>query len=249
MWKTLFEIGDFFSHFIPGKKNREAFRRTQLYDYRKKLNSLKMHFGDAKKIKMFKGGWNIGFIIDGKYVVKIRKVYDKQAAPQNIIREKRITDAFAKIVNVRIPKIQIFDAGEYTFYYYEMIPGRNLNTFSLEQISRHCVQIGRQLGAFIYALHNHNPRSINDLKQGAPDNADGWNHNDICNNIIVDPKSMNIVGIIDWEYAGYGPLVTEFNNTIAFKDKIKMSGLIIEVMSEYYRLLGEKQTKIKKKTK
>jgi hypothetical protein len=45
------------------------------------------------------------------------------------MREKRITDAFTKIVPFKIPKIEILESDGYTFYKYNFIPGINLNRF------------------------------------------------------------------------------------------------------------------------
>ncbi len=92
-------------------------------------------------------------------------------------------------------------------------------------------------------MHNAFPKEIKDLATPTAKNSDGWNHHDICNNIIVDPKTMDIVGIIDWEYAGYGPLRTEFINTVTFKNKMRKSNIIIDVMLEYYTLMGQKKPK------
>ena len=92
---------------------------------------------------------------------------------------------------------------------------------------------GKQLAEFIDAMHNADPKEIKDLKSG---DGDGWNHNDICNNIIVDKKTMKIVGLIDWEYAGWGKLETEFNNCVRFSKKIKKSGIGDIIKREYDKL-------------
>ena len=67
-WLFWFSLGDFLVNFVPGRKNREKLRRTQLYDFRKKFNSLKRAQPDRnwKNGKMVKGGQNIGFIVDNK---------------------------------------------------------------------------------------------------------------------------------------------------------------------------------------
>ncbi|MDR1338219.1 MAG: aminoglycoside 3'-phosphotransferase/choline kinase family protein [Rickettsiales bacterium] len=245
MLRFFFELGDFLTRIIPGRGIRAWVRRTQLYDYRKKLDCLKSAFPDLnfRNMNVVKGGWNIGFIVDHKYVFKIRKAYDDKNGADKIIREKRITDAFAKIVNVRIPKIEIVKSGGYTFYKYEFIPGRNLNEFSLRDICQHRAKLGRTLGEFIFLMHGAAPTEIADLATPTARNSDGWNHHDLCNNIIVDSKTMDIAGIIDWEYAGYGPLRVEFENTVAFKEKMRRSNIIIDVMLEYYALRARNKSK------
>ena len=117
MWRIYFEVFDFLAGFIPLKKLREYVRRVKLYDYRRKFNALRSAIpnGEFKNIRIIKGGWNIGFIVDNKYVCKIRKFFDKSAPVQKIIREKRITDAFQPIVSLQIPQIDIIESDGLTF--------------------------------------------------------------------------------------------------------------------------------------
>lgn len=230
MWKPLFDFFWFMTNFLPARA-RARIRRDKLFDYGYKLAALR-RITNARRIGMFKGGWNIGFIVDKKYVFKIRKFYQSHDA--RILREKRITDAFAQIVSVRIPEIKIIDAGEYTFYRYAFISGRNLNTFSEHKIRKNRDRFAGTIAKFIFQMHGVNPPEINDLRT---DDGDGWNHADLCNNILVDPKRMRVVGIIDWENASFGPIETEFRNLTRFKKKIADSGLGDAVRAEYEKLV------------
>lgn len=240
MWRLYFEILDFLAGFIPSRKLREKIRRVDLYDYRKKYNALRSALPRAefKRVRVIKGGWNIGFIVNNKYVCKIRKFYDKQIPIEKIMREKRITDAFGKIVPLKIPQIDIIESRGFTFYKYNFIPGKNLNRMSLKVISKNGWKWGRQLAEFIVAMHNADPAEIADLKTGE---GDGWNHNDICNNIIVDMKTRDIVGLIDWEYSGWGTLETEFHNCTAFSKKMRESGIGTAIQIEYHILKNKAQ--------
>lgn len=240
MWRAYFEICDFLAGLIPNRRLREKIRRVDLYDYRKKFNALRGILPDSefKNIRVIKGGWNIGFIVDNKYVCKIRKYYDKKIPIDKIMREKRITDTFGPIVPLKIPQIEIIESRGFTFYKYKFIPGKNLNRMPRKTIEKYGWKWGRQLAEFILAMHNADPAEIADLKSG---DGDGWNHNDICNNIIVDKKSMDIVGLIDWEYSGWGTLETEFHNCTAFSKKMQQSGIGTAIQIEYHVL--------KKKTK
>lgn len=235
MWKLFFETCDLLCGLIPSQKVRHRMRREQLYDWRRKYSALRHAFPELsfRHTKMIKGGWNIGFIVDNKYVFKIRKCYNKHAPQPRILREKRITDAFADISPLSIPKIEIVKAGGYMFYKYDYIPGRNMNTFSQRTIEKNAWKWGRQLAEFINAVHHARPAEIEDLRDR---DGDGWNHNDICNNIIVDPKTMNITGIIDWEYAGWGSLETEFDNCVQFSKKIKASNILVAIKIFYHSL-------------
>lgn len=240
MWRLYFETCDFFARFIPKRSLREKVRQKTLYDYRRKFNALRraLPHGEFRHIRVIKGGWNIGFIVNNKYVCKIRKYYDKDIPIEKIMREKRITDTFAPLLPLRIPKIDIIKSDGFTFYKYDFIPGKNLNKMPLRTIIANGWHWGKQLAEFINIMHNTDPNEISDLKQG---NGDGWNHNDICNNIIVDPKNMKIVGIIDWEYSGWGTLDTEFRNCTVYSKKMQQSGIGVAIELEYHTMQKKKQ--------
>ncbi len=233
MWRIYFEICDFLVGLIPNRVRRAQIRKEKLYDYRKKYNALRCALprGEFRRVRIIKGGWNIGFIVNNKYVCKIRKYYDKNAPVEKVLREKRITDAFADIVPIKIPRIEIVKSKGFTFYKYDFIPGKNLNRLPLRTIIENGWPLSRQLAQFIDAMHNARPAEIEDLICG---DGDGWNHNDICNNIIVDKKTMNIVGLIDWEYSGWGTLETEFTNCTRFSKKMQKSGIGTAIQIEYH---------------
>ena len=244
MWMYFFAACDFLCRFIPVRRWRWYMRRVKLFDWYRKYNALKRTFPnlDFYNVKMIKGGWNIGFIVEDKFVFKVRKFNDTKVPQDKIIREKRITDALAPFLPVRILSIRVVQAGEYIFYKYPFIQGKNLNSLGVKQISAHREKLGKQIATFIYKLHNSAPVGIDDLKTG---DGDGWNHNDLCNNIIVDENTMNIVGIIDWEYAGWGPLETEFTNTTAFSSAMRESGLQDIIRQEYDKIVEKVATKQK----
>ena len=71
-------------------------------------------------------------------------------------------------------------------------------------------------------------------------------HNDLStHNIIVDPKSLRIQGIIDWEYAGFfppefeGPYYQRIGPSIALGDELDDVEMLYEVLLEYAEPLGE----------
>ena len=240
MWQTFFRICNFLCNFIPNREKRERVRGERLYDWAKKYRALRLACPELRfrHVKMIKGGWNIGFIIDKKYVFKIRKKFSNDDAQiAKIMREKRITDAFAKISPVAIPNITIMNAGEYTFYRYNFIPGRNMNTYSLRDLRKNVKTWGKQIAGFIYTVHNARPDGIDDLRDH---DGDGWNQNDICNNVIINPRTMKIVGIIDWEYAGWGMLETEIVNCTRFSKKLRQTDIDKIIRDEYKKLATRK---------
>lgn len=235
MWMQFFAVCDFLCNFIPGRRRRAMVRRKYLYDWRKKYRALRHAYPQLnfRHTKMIKGGWNIGFIVDHRYVFKIRKFYDKTTPVEKIMREQRITNALADAASVRIPRIRVVRAGKYTFYEYDFIPGRNMNTFSGAAIARYAPVWGAEIGEFIHSIHNAQPALLDDL-QDCP--GDGWNHNDICNNVIIDPDTMHVAGVIDWEYSGWGMLATEYENCVAFSKKIRESGILSHIQKKYQEL-------------
>ena len=239
MWRLFFEVFDRLAGLIPNKDVRERIRQKKLYDYRKKFNALRKVIPEHefKKIRIIKGGWNIGFIINNKYVCKIRKFLDESVPQEKIIREKRITDAFQEILPVKIPKIDVLISDGMTFYKYNFISGVNLNKMSQAKITRNQEKIAKQLARFIHTMHNSNMPELSDLKTS---DGDGWNHHDICNNMLIDKKTMKIIGIIDWEYAGWGPLDTEILNCTIFSRKMRNTQIDALIRAEYKKLSNKK---------
>lgn len=241
MWQTFFKVCNFLCGFIPNPARRAHIRKTKLYDWAKKYAALRHACPEMRfrHVKMIKGGWNIGFIVDGKYVFKIRKFFDDESHPvKKIMREKRITDAFEHISPLKIPKIDIVESDGYTFYRYNFIPGRNMNTFSTRTLRKYEKQWCKQIAHFIYTVHNAHPDGIDDLRDR---DGDGWNQNDICNNLIVNPRTMKIIGLIDWEYAGWGTLETEFENCVHFSQKLRGSTFKQTIRAEYEKLAAKKK--------
>ena len=227
-------------NFIPNSERRAYIRKKRLYDWAKKYAALRRACPELRfrHVKMIKGGWNIGFIVDKKYVFKIRKFFDDEVNPvDKVVREKRITDAFQHISPLKIPKIDIVESDGYTFYRYNFIHGRNMNTYSLRTIRKYESRWGKQIAQFIYAVHNSKPVGIDDTREL---DGDGWNHNDICNNLIINPKTMKIIGLIDWEYAGWGMLETEIRNCIIFSRKIVQTHMEKIIRDEYKKLSATK---------
>ena len=55
---------------------------------------------------------------------------------------------------------------------------------------------------------------------------------------------MKIVGLIDWEYSGWGALDTEFHNCTAFSKKMQASGIGTAIQLEYH-VMQQKKAKRK----
>ena len=98
-------------------------------------------------------------------------------------------------------------------------------------------QIGAELGQIIYTMFNSKFPELDDLRPKTSDSHDiGLTHGDMCSNILVNPKTMKITGIIDWEYARFGSLKREFFGIFRVRRKMRLTDIGPEAMWEYYRL-------------
>lgn len=242
MWRIFFEFLYLISFIIPGRKNREWFRRKKCFDYRKKLNAIKQEFPNLnwKKMRLAKGGGSLAFIVDNN-VFKVRKFYEKDNSEEKFMREKLITDAIAPVLPVAVPHIELVQAGKYLFYKTEFIPGQVLMNLPLKKIIQNNEKIGKQIGQIIYTL---NSTDFPQLKKIKPCDANskkfGLIHGDMCSNIIVNPKTMDITGIIDWEYAGYNSIWHEFFGIFRVRRKMRLTDIAPYAIREYWELKEKK---------
>ena len=193
-----------------------------------------------------KGGGSLAFIVDDN-VFKVRKFHLKDNSAEKFEREKRITDAIAPLLPVAIPKIELIQAGPYLFYKTHFIPGRVLVDLPLKHIIANNEKIGKKIGETIYALFNADIKPLKDMKpKDAKKRNLGLVHGDMCSNIIVNPKTMDVVGIIDWEYANYNSLRYEFFGIFRVRRKMRKTDIGPIAMWEYYRLCNENEKSVRK---
>lgn len=238
MWKIFFGTLYFISYTIPYRRWRDWFRREKLFDYYAKLNALRGAFPNENwhHFRLAKGGGSLAFIT-GDTVYKIRKFHMVDDSVTKFSREKRVTDAIAPLLPVQIPHIKIHQIGIYTVYETKFIPGKILLDLPLKKIRAHRMQIGTDLGKIIYQLFNAKLPDLNDMRPKTTENGDiGMIHGDMCSNILVDPKTMKITGIIDWEYADFGSLKREFFGLFWVRRKMRLTDIAPEAIWEYYRL-------------
>ncbi len=237
-WKQFFGTLWGLSYCIPVRKWRNWIRSEKLFGYGDKLNALRRTFPDLdwKHFRLAKGGGSLAFIVGGR-VFKIRKFHQRDDSVQRFNREKRITDAIAPILPIMVPHIDIFQIDEYTVYSTEFIPGRILLDLPMKKILAHRDEIGQSLGQIIYTLFNARLPELDDMRpvDGDP-NDTGMVHGDMCSNILVDPDTMKITGIIDWEYSGFGSLRREFFGIFWVRRKMRLTDIAPTAMWEYYRL-------------
>ena len=250
MWKPFFDFLWFVSYFIPFRGARTWFRLNKCYDYKNKLRAIRAATPELNwgKMRLAKGGGSLAFIV-GDTVFKVRKHHRHDNSHEKFEREKRITDAVAPVLPVAVPKIELITAGEYLFYKTRFIPGRVLVDLPLERIIANNDKIGKQIGQIIYALFNADLKTLRDMMpKDAKERGLGMVHGDMCSNIIVNPDTMDVVGIIDWEYACYNSLWYEFYGIYRVRRKMRQTDIAPIAMWEYYRLRDTSE-KSRKKTK
>jgi len=238
MWKILFEFADHLFAIVPVKKWRDYLRVVTLFDYRRKLNALMSAYQelDFKKMRLGKGGGSIVFIIDNKYTFKVRKHNFETVNFARFDREKRITDAIRSCCTIQIPNIEFITVGGYTFYKSDFIPGKLLVDIPGRRIKKYQNQLSQQLAEFIYKKSFALPDAIDDLRSCPIQRGFGWNHGDMCSNILVNPKTMKITGIIDWEWASYSPTDNEFNGLVWVRKKMRKIGLDKSTKQEFEKM-------------
>ena len=238
MWRTFFNFLHIISYLIPGKKNREWFRQEKCFGYYDKLQAIKHACPDMdwKHMRMAKGGGSLAFIVNNT-VFKVRKFHKHDNSEQKFTYEKMITDAIAPVLPVQVPHIELINAGEYLFYKTKFIPGRILLDLPFKKIMQHNQKIGEQIGNVMYILFNTEFKQLKSLKpKDANKNDCGLTHGDMCSNIIVDPKTMDVVGIIDWEYAGYTTFMHEFFGLFRVRRKMRLTDIAPIAMKTYWHL-------------
>ena len=240
MWKLLFEFSDRLFAIVPIKKWRHFLRKKVLFDYRRKLNALRHARPELnfRKMRLAKGGGSLVFII-GYDTFKVRKHVHESKEFTRFVNEKRITDAIRPFCTIEIPNIKFFDSDGFTFYETRKIPGKMLVDIPTHKIKKHQKQISKQLAEFIYKKSFTDPKEISDLKKIPTTPGYSWVHGDMCSNIMIDPKTMVITGIIDWEWAGYKETDKEFRGLVRVRKKMQKIGLDKTTRDEYQKLISK----------
>lgn len=243
MWKYIFEISDLLFSLIPVKKWRDYMRIQVLFDYKKKFNALKSKYKNIhfRNMRLMKGGGSIVFIIDNKTTFKVRKYNFEANDFERFNREKMITDALnplRKQTKIDFPKIEFIKIDGYTFYKTNFIPGKLLVNISSRKIIKNLDKISRQLADFIYKKSLLDPSELKQMR-GKKQAGYCWVHGDMCSNILINPKTMNITGIIDWEWASYRILEREFIGLVRVRKKMRQIGIDKTTKSAYEKILSK----------
>ena len=175
----------------------------------------------------------MAFIFNNHDVYRVRKTLTEATAVfPRLEREKRITDALRRYCTVKIPKIEIIHGKKFIFYKTDFIPGVMLPSLSVKTLNAHSDEIADQLAAFLKKLHAANPKSIADLTD--PDKNKHWTHTDLCSNILIDPKTFQITGIIDWEWVQWNYIRRDFISLYNRRRKMRRTEIPIKTVIKYF---------------
>ena len=219
--------------FVPGRHRRGALRVQLNYPIRRWTKFAKS-FSTARypRAKYTYGFRCANFVvkIDDKYVFKFPLGDDGYAIAT---REKRITDALRPISPIKIPKMEIVEFEGVAVRKYECINGIGFHALDRKTQNAHVDKIAKQLAKFLYVVGMVDPREIFDLKDNKNDKPSvmhGWNQNDLWDNFIMDPKTFDVIALIDWEDAGFNDFYKSFVGGTG-NDKAKVA-----LLREYLKL-------------
>lgn len=221
--------------FVPGRHNRGMLRIRLNYPIRKWTRFAKS-CSRAKhpRVRYTCGFRCINFVvnIDDKYVFKFPLVGDGRAIA---LREQRITDALRPISPIKIPNMKILDYDGMAVRRYDCVRGIGFHSMDHKTQNSVADHIAKQLAQFLYIVGMADPIEIRDLKPKrsvGPGIMHGWNQNDLWDNFIMNPKTFDIVAVIDWEQAGFGDFYDCF--THGTKNAVVKNALLREYLKLYF---------------
>ncbi|MBO4745524.1 MAG: hypothetical protein J5613_00435 [Alphaproteobacteria bacterium] len=188
--------------FIPSRHGRRMLRLRLSHPIRRWIRFAKS-FSNARhpRVSYTCGYRAVNFVvnIDNKYVFKFPL---RTNGAEISIREKRITDALRPISPIKIPKMELVEFDGLTIRKYECINGIGFHALDKKTQSAHAEKIAKQLAKFLYVVGMADPREIRDLKDSKNDKPTimhGWNQDDLWDNFIMNPKTFDVLAMIDWE--------------------------------------------------
>lgn len=200
-------IRRFFTNLICGcvynKDTRKRLRVVLNSSMVDSLRFIRKNLGTpVHKIKTFIGyqARNLLISVNDAYIFKfpLRRSNSRELT----LRETRIVAALAPISPIYIPSVDVFEHRGNLVRRYEFIRGTQLRQIPLDVAMANIDTLAKQIAKFMFEIGRSDPASIRDLKptpDAQPDYMYGWSQGDICDNFMVDMKTMNIIAFIDWE--------------------------------------------------
>ena len=179
-------------------------------------------------------GLNIVIIANDKWAFKFPVAVPN--ATETARREKRIVDALTRFCPVKVPRIELLempndDGTTTTVRKYEFVRGVTVRDMPVKTALANINKLAPQMAAAVYAISCADPTEIRDLKPTPRARAGymrGWSQGDICDNFMIDPKTMKIIAYIDWEDAAFTDMTPMFRNNRKTPNKEIMAAVAHE---------------------
>ncbi len=162
--------------------------------------------GPVRKIKTFIGyqARSLLISVNDEWIYKfpLRRDNYRELA----LREKRIVDALTPYSPIYIPPVELIEYRGRLIRKYKFINGKIMRGFAPDEIRAHMPQLTRSAARFLYDVARADPEQIRDLKptpDAMPGYMHGWCQGDLGDNFMIDPKTFEIIAIIDWEDASF----------------------------------------------
>ena len=226
--------------FVWNRHKRMALRVELNYPVKKWTKFAKSFSNKKHPVAKYVYGFrckNFVVNIDDKYVFKFPL---KNNGYKIANREKRITDAFRPISPIKIPDMEIVDFNGLAVRKYECIKGVGFHSLDKATQNKHADKLATQLANFLYIIGKSDPIEIRDLKNSRsekPSIMHGWNQNDLWDNFIINPKTFDIIGVIDWEGAKFNDFYR------CFISDTSNSNIKIALLREYLKKYTDAQKK------
>ena len=123
------------------------------------------------------------------------------------MREQRIVRALAGSSPIPTPDVLLLDFNGRIVRKYDFVGGVTLRHAPLDAVMKNLDSLAAQVARFLYDVAQSDPAEIRDLKptpRARPGYMRGWCQGDICDNFMIDPKTMRVIAFIDWEDAFFG---------------------------------------------
>ena len=218
----------------PSQSMRHKLRVFANYDTDACIDFVRKNCGIKNPTIKTHTGWgakNLVVVADDAVVFKFPLVRRRYDAP---IRERRMIDAF---VGPDIARTMKF--GDANVLVYPFVRGCVMTDLPRDIVRANAAKIGAGLGRRIFEMGRRDPAELADLKPQdarAPGFMYGWFHNDIGGNFIINPKTMDFVGFIDWESAQYCDFRGDFRRAFRHMWRRGYGDVIKHAAYEYCRL-------------
>ena len=193
--------------FVYGKDRRKKLRVILNSPMREYVRFIRHDTGlRSPRLRTFVGYLARSLIIgvNNKWVYKfpLRRDNYRELA----MREQRIINALRPFSSIPVPGVEMIEYNGMLIRKYDFVHGATLRGAPRDLIMANLDKLAVAVAKFMYELATLDPDEIRDLKpspDAKPGYMRGWCQGDICDNFMIDLKTMTISAFIDWEDARF----------------------------------------------